>query len=221
MSSYDALARIYDDAIDVSIYENYLDVLKNFKGPKTLLEIGCGTAYLSREASKLGYQTTAIDTNHSMLEVASFSAYQAGADINFYHHDMREPFEGKYGVVVMAVDVVNHLEEVRDVKRLFDHITILLEADGVVVFDFLKAAYMQRLINHQERLFVDEEAYQWSVVKIDEDTIEHRITFQDETFSHRERFFSESMLLKAARAFKVLKRFVLEDRIILVLKKEE
>ena len=222
MSSYDLLAHVYEQSIDCVMYEPYIDVLKAYKGTKTFLEVGCGTAYLSRVATRVGYQVTAVDVNDAMLDAASFYAGNEGLDIAFYKHDMRQRFKGKYGIVCMPVDVVNHMLNVHDLTQLFESAAEVLEPQGVLVFDYLHKAYMTSLMGYKEVLKLDGASYTWSVQQVsDSMCIQHTIESETDKATHQECYYEEQVLLEKAKAFVLEEKVVLKDRTILCLRKEK
>ncbi len=70
--------------------------------PKKVLDVGCGTGFLSLLAAELGHQVTGIDLAPPMLERARAKAAAANRTIDFRLGDAEQPGvpAGEYDVVV-------------------------------------------------------------------------------------------------------------------------
>lgn len=64
------LANCYNYSVPLNRLRVLKKILKGKPEIKTILDIGCGGAYLSIELSKLGYQVTALDQSPKMLDIA-------------------------------------------------------------------------------------------------------------------------------------------------------
>ena len=73
MESYRDFARVYDEFMDQTPYDewllNILNIFKEYKIDKDaqVLDLGCGTGKMARKLAREGYQITAVD--NSMISV--------------------------------------------------------------------------------------------------------------------------------------------------------
>ena len=77
MESYRDFARVYDEFMDQTPYDewllNILNIFKEYKIDKDaqVLDLGCGTGKMARKLAREGYQVTAVDNSMDMLEIAA------------------------------------------------------------------------------------------------------------------------------------------------------
>ena len=75
MESYRDFARVYDEFMDQTPYDewllNILNIFKEYKIDKDaqVLDLGCGTGKMARKLAREGYQVTAVDNSMDMLEI--------------------------------------------------------------------------------------------------------------------------------------------------------
>lgn len=73
MESYRDFARVYDEFMDQTPYDewllNILNIFKEYKIDKDaqVLDLGCGTGKMARKLAREGYQVTAVDNSMDML----------------------------------------------------------------------------------------------------------------------------------------------------------
>lgn len=86
------------------IEDAWLRLLDSLLGqpPKTVLDVGAGTGFLSVLAAKAGHQVTALDLTPAMLDHATTRARVAGVDVTFIEGDACDTqFEtGRFDVVM-------------------------------------------------------------------------------------------------------------------------
>ena len=69
MESYRDFARVYDEFMDQTPYDewllNILNIFKEYKIDKDaqVLDLGCGTGKMARKLAREGYQVTAVDNS--------------------------------------------------------------------------------------------------------------------------------------------------------------
>ncbi len=61
-----------------------LEVMKDYKDGRLLLDVGCGTGQLAVEASKKGWHSVGIDYAGSMIDICKSNNREAGANAEFH-----------------------------------------------------------------------------------------------------------------------------------------
>ncbi len=220
MISYDLMARFYEHIVDDVLYAIYLDLIEKNTVPCQALEVGCGTATLSRELSRKGYQMTALDNNQAMLDVASFYAGLESLTIHFVHQDAVMGLPSGFPLIIVPTDVINHLENEEAVHQLVVNLTSALTTNGILIVDFLRCEYLASLNGYFETIQIDGEAIQWSIHPTATPcTVKHCIQVGHECASHLERSYDQAFYEKVFSDYTRLQEVVLEERIIWVLKK--
>ncbi|MBQ9115845.1 MAG: class I SAM-dependent methyltransferase [Clostridia bacterium] len=142
---FTVLAEYYDmlNGADYSAYAEYVDkTVRQYGGTdnKLTLDLGCGTGSLTFELARQGYDMIGADLSAEMLGVAMDRAYDYGftdeKSILFLRQDMRS-FElyGTVGTIVCALDGINYLPSLSDVKKCFSLVHNYLEEGGIFIFD--------------------------------------------------------------------------------------
>lgn len=141
MAAYDNLALCYDRLMDFD-YRRLCDFYEaEFAGRgtdrrgATLLDLACGTGRVLAEFCRRGYDVTGVDISPGMLGAAAGNC--AGFDdVLLVCQDMRElDLNDTVDFAVCALDAVNHLESVADLRRMFARVNLFLNPGGVFVFD--------------------------------------------------------------------------------------
>ena len=128
MESYRDFARVYDEFMDQTPYDewllNILNIFKEYKIDKDaqVLDLGCGTGKMARKLAREGYQVTAVDNSMDMLEIA---ASEEDDHILYVLQDMVSlELPQQVDAAVSICDCMNYILEEEDLKE-----------DGVFVFD--------------------------------------------------------------------------------------
>ena len=139
MESYKDFARVYDEFMDQTPYDewllNILNVFKKYKIKENaqVLDLGCGTGKMARRLKKAGYQVTAVDNSMDMLEVA---ASEEDDGILYVLQDMVSlELPDQMDAVVSICDCMNYILEEEDLKEAFKRVKRFLKEDGVFMFD--------------------------------------------------------------------------------------
>jgi SAM-dependent methyltransferase len=218
--SYNVLAKYYEALIDDALYAFYLDIVSSYCPHKKVLELGCGTAYLSRELAKKGFNVTAVDQSETMLEYASLYAAMDQVDITFYQHDMHEALPLRFDLILMPIDVINHADSLNAMKTIFQHVHDALLDQGTFIFDVLTCDYIESLIGHDETLIVEDKMLHWQVIKGEEAcSLKHIIHVDGKTDTHQARSYPLKAIEDAFSPFSCHDKIMLEDRVIYILKK--
>lgn len=152
MSSYNVFARYYDDLtanIDYRKRAKYFhEIIKKFKTTENniLLDLACGTGSISEEMARLGYDVIGVDNSQEMLGIALDKKFDSGLNIQYLCQDMRNiDMFGTIDVTICALDSINHLSGVDDVRRVFERVSLFSEYNGLFIFD-MNTVYKHRKI---------------------------------------------------------------------------
>lgn len=139
--NYDVLAAVYDDFTLNAEYEKRAEYFakileKNSITSGVLLDLACGTGTLSFLFEKAGFDVIGADISGEMLSIASTKKSELGSDVLFIEQDMRElELYSKVNACVCALDSINHLECIADVKKAFKSLSHFTEKGGIFIFD--------------------------------------------------------------------------------------
>ncbi|MEG1835282.1 MAG: class I SAM-dependent methyltransferase [Oscillospiraceae bacterium] len=150
--SYEAFAECYDLLTENVEYEKraeYFTSLFSDNGINKgiLLDLACGTGSLSLEFSKRGFSVIGTDLSEEMLSVAQNKKYESGQDILFLCQDMRKlDLYGTIDCAISALDSLNHITNEKDLKAVFQKVSLFMNKGGIFIFD------VNTLYKHQEVL---------------------------------------------------------------------
>lgn len=142
MSGYSAFARYYDTLtanIDYKKRAEYFhSIIRRFA--KTtggiVLDLACGTGSISEEMARLGYDVIGVDNSCEMLGIAMDKKFDSGLNIQYLCQDMRRlDMFGTVDVTICALDSINHLAGLDDVREVFRNVALFSEPEGLFIFD--------------------------------------------------------------------------------------
>lgn len=152
MSSYSVFAKYYDDLTANIDYkkrgEYFHGIIKKYNKTDNniLLDLGCGTGSLSEVLAELGYDVIGVDNSMEMLGIAMDKKFEKNLPIQYLCQDMREiDMFGTVGITVCALDSINHLDSLEDVKKVFQKVSLFAEPKGLFIFD-INTIYKHREI---------------------------------------------------------------------------
>ena len=152
MSGYSVFARYYDELtanIDYKKRTEYFnEIIKKFKTTdgNILLDLACGTGSISEEMARLGYDVIGVDNSQEMLGMALDKKFDSGLNIQYLCQDMRNiDMFGTIDITICALDSINHLENIDDVKKVFQKVSLFSEYNGLFIFD-INTIYKHRNI---------------------------------------------------------------------------
>lgn len=141
MGGYNAFAYFYDKLTENISYKDraaYFDrLIKLHSGKKgILLDLACGTGSLSEEMARLGYDVIGTDASEEMLSCAMDKKFDSGLPIQYLCQDMTElDMFGTIDVTLCALDSLNHLKSLDDIRKTFDRVSLFCEPGGLFIFD--------------------------------------------------------------------------------------
>ncbi len=104
---------------------------------RRVVDLGCGTGASVRWLANHGYNVTGIDLSPSMLKLAEQLITGSGSGISYqlYEGDIRALSDLHDIDLVLALDVLNELNSLRDLEAVFAALGRLLAPDKLFVFD--------------------------------------------------------------------------------------
>ncbi len=141
MAYFEAFAGVYDiftEGVDYKSRADYILSLLRNNGIEngTLLDLACGTGSLTVEFCKKGFETIAVDLSEDMLLSAREKLESFGDKALILCQDMRQlDLFGTVNAAVCSLDSINHLDNIDDVRTVFQKVSLFTEPGGVFVFD--------------------------------------------------------------------------------------
>ncbi|NLT09160.1 MAG: methyltransferase domain-containing protein [Ruminococcus sp.] len=152
MSGYSAFARYYDQLTANIDYkkrgEYFHSIIQKFKTTKEniLLDLACGTGSISEVMAGLGYDVIGVDNSDEMLGMAIEKKFDSGLNIQYLCQDMRKlDMFGTIDITICALDSINHLAGLNDVRKVFENVAFFSELGGLFIFD-VNTLYKHRKI---------------------------------------------------------------------------
>lgn len=192
MSGYHSFSFFYDKLTENISYKErakYFDMLiKKHNGKKNLLlDLACGTGSLSEELSRMGYDVIGVDGSEEMLNEAFDKKIQSGLNIQYLCQDMTNlDMFGTIDVTICALDSLNHLSTLDDVRRTFERVSLFCEPGGLFIFD-VNTPYKHRNILRNNTFIYDlEDVYCVWQNSFDEDAADCRVDISLDIFEKDE-----------------------------------
>lgn len=207
MSNYNILAQYYDElTLDVD-YEVRSDYISGFFKPNgSVLDLACGTGSISKCLIEKGYSVIGLDLSEDMLSIASNKLSDTDGDYSLIKGDMTNfKLTEKVDNCICALDSLNHLNDIEEIKNTLKCVYNSLNEDGIFVFD------MNTIYKHQEVLgdntFVfDEEDYflSWDNELLEDNTVRILLDFFIFNGENYDRY-SEEIIEKAYELSDIIK----------------
>ena len=227
MSGYSAFARFYDKLTANIDYrkrgEYFHEIIKKFKTTEgdILLDLACGTGSISEVMADLGYDVIGVDNSDEMLGIAIEKKFDSGSSIQYLCQDMcRLDMYGTVDVAICALDSINHLPSIEDVRRVFEGVAFFSERNGLFIFDVNTLYKHRNILADNTFTYEAEGVYCIWENTLDRETDEVRMNleffeeldsglYERSSDSFSEKAYSEAELEKllAASGFEVLAKY--------------
>lgn len=136
--NYNKLAKFYNKfTYDVN-YEKMISFYKTLMDKsdyifKDILELGCGTGNITSKLS--GYNIYALDYSEEMLSIAREKMGNK-RNVRLFQMDIRDfNFNKKFDLVIAALDVINYIVEIEDLKKIFRNVKNHMKEESIFIFD--------------------------------------------------------------------------------------
>ncbi|MDE5855384.1 MAG: class I SAM-dependent methyltransferase [Ruminococcus sp.] len=142
---YDSLTANIDYRKRAKYFDKIINKFKRTDG-NVLLDLACGTGSISEQMALLGYDVIGVDNSEEMLGIALDKKFNSGLNIQYLCQDMRKlDMFGSMDITICALDSINHLANISDVKKVFENIALFSEPDALFIFD-INTLYKHRNI---------------------------------------------------------------------------
>lgn len=143
-------ARYYDVYYAGKDYDGECDFIeKGFarfgRGPRTILDLACGTGNHGLRLANRGYQVTGVDRSAEMLAQYRRKAGARGLAIDLHEQDLRElDLPGQFDAAICMFDVIDYLPANADLVAFLRGVRRHVRPGGVFLFDFWHAVPLLR-----------------------------------------------------------------------------
>jgi SAM-dependent methyltransferase len=143
LEPYERLAEIYDQVYRDSIpnYGAFLTALTRRYGLalESALDLACGTGMVTRQLAGIAKRVIGLDCNQRMLDQAR-SLHVGLENVRFERGDFRAfHLEDRFDAVVCASDSLNYVNQVSELRRVFERVFEHLQPGGIFVFDVVNS----------------------------------------------------------------------------------
>ena len=159
--SYSSFAGVYDELTFNVDYKKRAEYIMSILEDNNitdglLLDLACGTGSLSVEFARKGFEVIATDASADMLMEAQNKAFDEGVSIMFLCQKMQETdLYGTVRAMVCALDSINHLENIGEVRKTFSVLKNFIDDGGIMIFD-VNTLYKHREILGNNTFVYDE-----------------------------------------------------------------
>lgn len=150
MSAYNQFSIIYDELMDPSYYDKWLEyTTANLPNKGSILELGCGSGKLAALLSHAGYQITGLDSSSDMLTLAQRHKEVTGQSFKLVQGSMTDLKDfGTYDHVISFNDTICYLRTPEEVLKTFNQVYQVLNSGGCFLFDVHSPKKMNDFIGY-------------------------------------------------------------------------
>lgn len=102
---------------------------------RRVADLGCGTGGSVRWLANHGYNVTGIDQSPAMLRIAQQSISNNGLAFELFEGDVRALSNLHDIDLALALDVINELNNLRDLEAFFGSVARILAPEKLLIFD--------------------------------------------------------------------------------------
>ncbi|MGN0503466.1 MAG: class I SAM-dependent DNA methyltransferase [Ruminococcus sp.] len=163
--AYETFADYYDlltDNVGYTARADYILELLSRIGHEIglTLDLACGTGSLTLELKKRGVDIYGIDASAEMLSVAMQKSYEAGESILYLCQNMQSiDLYGTVDTCLCTLDSINHLTDIKDVKKTFERVSLFMNKGGIFLFDVNTPYKHEKVLSDNVFVFDTEEVY--------------------------------------------------------------
>lgn len=178
MKAYQEFALLYDELMDDVDYYKWFNYIKEIfkkhnKEPKSILEMACGTANLTKYFCKEDYKVTCFDLSEDMLSIA-YDKLREFRNVNILKQDMinLNLSNKKFDAIICACDSINYIIDENDIRKVFENVYNHLDEEGIFIFDINSYYKLKNIIG--ENTFIEDKEdifYVWENEFIEEEEI--------------------------------------------------
>jgi len=131
-----------DFTADLPMYRTLAD---RYEDP--ILELACGTGRIALDLNRQDHSVTGLDISESMVKRARDHAADTGADVTFYHGDVRGfDLAATFGLILFPFNSISHLHDRESLEGMFKCVRQHLAPGGRFVVSMFvpKPAYLVR-----------------------------------------------------------------------------
>jgi ubiquinone/menaquinone biosynthesis C-methylase UbiE len=143
-TSYDSYGKRFRAKYAMDFVDKYIS------SGKRVLDIGCGTGWVSCALARKGYKVTGVDFSEKMLEVADKNAHQMGVDSQctfiLGEIDKLKIKESQFDAII----ALGYLEYILDPQPVVSEMYRLLAPSGIVVAQIWNRIRMVHLLNFKD-----------------------------------------------------------------------
>lgn len=223
--SYSSFAGVYDELTFNVDYKKRAEYIMSILEDNNitdglLLDLACGTGSLSVEFAQKGFEVIATDASADMLMEAQSKAFDKGLSIMFLCQKMQETdLYGTVRAIVCALDSINHLESIDEVRKTFSALKNFIDDGGIMVFDVNTLYKHRKVLGNNTFVYDEKNVYcVWQNRLLpDNATVNINLDFFVKDMDMYERFnenfketaFSDEEITEAVESngFKVIKRY--------------
>ena len=200
MTIYKTFAKIYDEVMDETVYEDWLAFTMRHIGssPKNILELACGTGILSVELANLGHKVTGLDLSQDMIDLANERIDSDDELLSFEVGDMLDLGKNElYEVVTCYSDSLCYMPNEEAVSTVFNNVYQSLKQNGLFLFDVHSIFKMEEEFSEYSYHYqTDDFAFLWESYPGEVAySVEHFLTFfvkeSEETFKRYDELHEE------------------------------
>lgn len=123
---------------------------------RRIVVLGCGTGGAIEYLAQYPYTITGVDNTPEMLEFARRKLNESGGSIKWLQLDMRDTGNQiMQSDMVLALNVMNELNSLRDLEAVFATARKILEAGKLFIFDMITLQGLTEASQSAEKLLYD------------------------------------------------------------------